>query len=187
MLRMSLLQSAKRDSIAKVRSAVHDEPEVQVALWSFKPALGKCFRDAVARANPNAPNDESGKMSMDLLLDDLFDRGIIRDHMVAPTPSVVGGVLPEVNLSLSLLDVKGCFVTAQKETSAGRAKAVIDFDEFLVCLALCGHIKYERVGKMSLAARVSAMAEGRTRIATLMDVRRLPLGLRPLVRAGRIH
>ena len=44
--------------------------------------------------------------------------------MGAPTPSVVGVVLPEVHLSLSLLDVKGCFVTAQKETSAGRAKAV---------------------------------------------------------------
>ena len=30
----------------------------------------------------------------------------------------------------------------------------LDFDEFVLCLALCGHIKYERVVEMSLAQRV---------------------------------
>merc|ERR1719163_2187243 len=79
--------------------------------------------------------------------------------MITPTPAVVGDVLPAVHLSLSLLDAKGTFVTAQKDNGSGKARASIDFDEFVVCLALCGHVKYERVEGMSLAARVSAIME----------------------------
>ena len=33
----------------------------------------------------------------------------------------------------------------------------VDFDEFVVCLALCGHIKYEEVEQMSLAQRVTGI------------------------------
>ena len=33
----------------------------------------------------------------------------------------------------------------------------ITFDEFVVCLALCGHIKYEEVEQMSLAQRVAGI------------------------------
>ena len=54
---------------------------------------------------------------------------------------------------------KGTFVTAQKDNGSGKARASIDFEEFVVCLALCGHVKYERVEGMSLAARVSAIME----------------------------
>ena len=34
---------------------------------------------------------------------------------------------------------------------------VLTFDEFLVCLALCGHIKYEEIDEMSLAQRVDGV------------------------------
>ena len=57
--------------------------------------------------------------------------------------------------------VAGAFVTAQKgmPASAQEAKAreVVDFEEFVTCLALCGHLKYEEVEQMSLAQRVAGI------------------------------
>ena len=37
------------------------------------------------------------------------------------------------------------------------ARTSLDFDEWLVCLGLCGHIKYEEVEEMSLAQRVEGL------------------------------
>ena len=38
-----------------------------------------------------------------------------------------------------------------------KGSETIDFEEFLVCLALCGHVKYEAVEQMSLAQRVAGI------------------------------
>jgi len=153
LLKKSLLQNAKRDAVAGVKAQINENPDVQVALWSYKAALLKQWKSILGA--------QSGVLSMDAFLDDLFDRGIIRDQMVAPTSAVVGAALPEVHLNLSLLDAKGAFVTAQKadETQRfdGSAKSTIDYDEWIVALALCGHIKFEEVGPMSLAQRVSGL------------------------------
>ena len=174
------------------------EPDVQVALWSYKANLLKAFSEKTGAAKT---------MSMDLFLDDLFDHGtyasarlelriapalppgvdrtppqhcsaaapllpmpclpadvelggahclagIIRDQTLTPTAAVVGDVLTPVQLSLSLLDAKGAFFSGQAE--GPKLKSAIDFDEWCVCLALCGHTKYANVGAMSLAQRVSA-------------------------------
>ena len=155
LLKKCLLQNAKRDGIALVKSAVAEEPDVQVALWSYKSALLKEFRMVIGNAGASGQN-----LSMDVFLDDLFDRGIIRDQMVTPKSAVVGQELPQVHLNLSLLDAKAAFVTAQKEeANQGKAKGWLDFDEFVTCLALCGHVKYEEIKEMSLAQRVSGVME----------------------------
>ena len=149
LLKRSLLQSAKRDVVAGVKAQIADDPDVQVAIWSFKSQLLKAWK-----AKTDQPS-----ISIDQFLDDMFDRGIIRDQHVSPTAAVVGMEQPSVHLNLSLLDAKGSFVTAQKDEAkqAGSAKSTVDFEEWIVALALCGHVKYEEVAAMSLAQRVSAL------------------------------
>ena len=159
LLKKSLLQSAKRNAVAGVRSVVVEEPDVQKELWSYKSALLKIFRQITASANGGSGSNKV--LTMDDFLDDLFDRGIIRDQMVAPAPAVVGVQPPAIHLNLSLLDAKGAFVSAQKVDEKqhfdGSARSTIDYDEWIIGLALCGHIKYEEVPSMTLAQRVSGL------------------------------
>ena len=87
-------------------------------------------------------------------------RRIVREVTVSPTPAVKGMVMPKVHSNLSQLDIKGAFVTAQKVDDADDgvdSRMTIDFDEWLVCLGLCGQIKYEEVEEMSLAQRVEGI------------------------------
>ena len=64
--------------------------------------------------------------------------------------------LPAGHLSLLLLDTKGASAAAQTEVPGGKSRAAIAVDEFVVCLALFGHVKYD---SMNLAGRVSAIMD----------------------------
>ena len=57
--------------------------------------------------------------------------------------------MPKVHSNLSQLDIKGAFVTAQNADDADdgvNSLLTIDYDEWLVCLGLCGSIKCKRGG-----------------------------------------
>ena len=83
---------------------------------------------------------------------------MIKDIKVRPTPAVQGELLPQVHSNLSWMDAKGAFVTCQKNEEALDAeKQTISYDEFLIALGLCGHIKYEGVEEMSLGQCVAGV------------------------------
>merc|ERR1712185_826081 len=96
-------------------------------------------------------------MNMDMLQDELTARRVTKEITVNPTPKVKGDVHPPRHSNLSWLDAKGAFTTAQfvregrdsAETLEGNE--TIDFDEFVTCLGLIGHIKYEEIEEMTLA------------------------------------
>jgi hypothetical protein len=96
-------------------------------------------------------------LGVDLLLKELAERKVQRDLTVAPTPAYRGAVMPAVHTSLSALDIRGAFVTCQSCAPGEEGADTIDAEEFLVCLALCGHVKYEEVEQMSLAQRVAGI------------------------------
>merc|ERR1719310_1777952 len=96
-------------------------------------------------------------MGMERFCQDLFDRKVTKDVMVDPTPIVKGMTLPQRHSNLSWLDAKGAFVTGQSQAASSDGSAVVDFEEFLVVLGLCGQIKYEEVTEMSLAQRVDGV------------------------------
>ena len=87
----------------------------------------------------------------------LSEHGVLNELLVRPTSAFKGVLLPEVHTSLSALDVKGAFVACQGAEHGEEGAPTIDFEAFLVCLALCGHVKYEEVEQMSLAQRVSGI------------------------------
>jgi hypothetical protein len=96
-------------------------------------------------------------LGVDLLLKELAERKVQRDLTVAPTPAYRGAVMPAVHTSLSALDIRGAFVTCQSCAPGEEGADAIDAEEFLWCLALCGHVKYEEVEQMSLAQRVAGI------------------------------
>ena len=87
----------------------------------------------------------------------LSEHGVLNELLVRPTSAFKGVLLPEVHTSLSALDVKGAFVACQGAEHGEEGAPTIDFEAFLVCLALCGHVKYEEVEQMSLAQRVAGI------------------------------
>ena len=74
--------------------------------------------------------------------------------VVVPVGAVAGMTLPAVHTNLSMLDMKGAFVSSQE---GEKGRDAVSYDEFCTCLALCGHIKYEEVGEMKLAKRVEGI------------------------------
>ena len=155
LLKRNLLTKAKQDTLGKVRRMVEKEPEVQMALRPLKPRLRPPF--AAACAADSTPAGTAPTMSMETFCQDLFDRKVTRDVTVRPTPAVIGASVAPVHSNLSWLDAKGAFVTCQASGESDAARQTLSFDEFVVCLALCGHIKYEEVEQMSLAQRVEGI------------------------------
>ena len=103
-------------------------------------------------------------VSMERFCQDLFDRKVTKDIMVDPTPIVKGMTLPQRHSNLSWLDAKGAFATCQNreyeqvsKSTKGSSDTSMTFDEYFMCVALCGHVKYEEVEQMSLAQRVSGI------------------------------
>ena len=87
-------------------------------------------------------------------------RRIVREVTVKPTPAVKGMVMPPVHSNLSQLDIKGAFVTAQNEDTSDDgvdSRQTIDFEEWCICLGLCGQIKYEEVTEMTLRDRIEGI------------------------------
>ena len=93
-------------------------------------------------------------------------RSMVRNVDVTPTAAVRGMKMPSYHSNLSNQDIKGAFVTAQSvaitqgdNSGDNDAKETLDFDEWLVCLGLCGYIK----------VRVRARAERRAALQSSPD------------------
>ena len=157
MLKDNLLLNAKRDALASVKASLAGK-ECQDVLGRRKDAAKRAFdKMCKADASTAALSKKNGaQLSMDAFCQDLFDRGVAKEAAITPTSPVKGKKLPEVRTNLSMIDVKGAFVTSQK-VEKNNASTTINFDEFMVCLALCGSIKYAEVEKMPLPKKIDAV------------------------------
>eukprot|EP00966_Prymnesium_polylepis_P147009 3395466-Prymnesium_polylepis.1 len=145
LLHKSLLKKAKTDSLIKVRKRIEKEIDVQLAMRPFRPKLKEEF--VTLLGGVNAPPNP--RMGMEVFCNDLFHRGVAKECTVRPTPAVQGELLANVHSNLSWLDAKNAFVTCQAADDTDD-KLTVTFDEFVMCLALCGHLKYEEVEQMTL-------------------------------------
>jgi hypothetical protein len=155
MLQKNLLKRAMRNGLAKVKVMVGKDPAVRKVMRSEAPKLKSAF-EATCRKGPRRYFGKS-LLGVDLLLGEMRERKVQRDIHVTPVPAFRGMEPPEVHTQLSALDVKGAFVTCQGAEHGEEGALTIDFEAFLVCLALCGHVKYEEVEQMSLAQRVAGI------------------------------
>ena len=111
------------------------------------PALEKVFKGKSSAAYSKTANP---LMTMEHFVQLMVDRTVAKDVIVHPTPNVAGTLVPDVHSNLSWLDAKGAFVTAQTRDDKQAAKQTLKrgqqdvnttmtFDEFYMCVALCGH------------------------------------------------
>ena len=155
MLQQKLLQGAKRSGLAAVKEEMLTDPEVLVLFKQRRQELRRAF-EAADRAKGRRLFARS-LLDLSSLTHLLSEHGLLKELMVRPTSAFKGALLPEVHTNLSALDVKGAFVTCQAAEHGEEGALTIDADAFLVCLALCGHVKYEAVEQMSLAQRVAGI------------------------------
>jgi len=169
LLKNQILSNAKRDKLALVKSALETDADVLAYLPEAKKLLQKTTPDSKSFDDVTKVGVRKvfGKqvMSMDMLQDELSARRVTKEITVNPTPKVKGDVHPPRHCNLSWLDAKGAFTTAQfvregrdtAETTEGNE--TIDFDEFVTCLGLLGHIKYEEIDEMTLCDRLRASVD----------------------------
>ena len=115
MLKDNLLLNAKRDALASVKASLGGK-ECQDVLGRRKDAAKRAF-DKMCKADAStagASKKGGAQLSMDAFCQDLFDRGVAKEAVITPTSPVKGKKLPEVRTNLSMIDVKGAFVTSQK-------------------------------------------------------------------------
>ena len=169
LLKTNILTNAKRDKLALVKSALETDEAILAMMPDIKKLLQKTTPESKSFDDVTKVGVSKvfGKqvMSMDMLQDELSKRRVTKELTVNPTPKVKGDVHPPRHTNLSWLDAKGAFTTAQfiregrdsAETNEGNE--TIDFDEFVICLGLIGHIKYEEIDEMSLADRLQAAVD----------------------------
>ena len=158
-----LLKKAKTDTLAKLKKVILADPACQAVLKEHRAYFKEEFGERSVDGN------EAGKSetwTLEIMMEDFKDRGLLIDRIIHPTPSVAGTTPPDVHTNLSWLDVKGAFVTAQEKDdtlAASNGKTTMDanmtmtFDEYYMCVALCGTIKYEEIEQMSLAQKVEGI------------------------------
>ena len=157
MLTQNLLRKAKQDALVKIKKMASKEPAVLAVLRPLRPRLRKRFVQLLASgSDKDLKRSRQKKMSVEMFCTDLFDRGVTREMTLRPKAAVKGVLLPEVHSSLSFLDTQGAFATCQQGGEDDDALAM-DFDEYVMALVLCGHMKYEEVEGMSLAQRVAGI------------------------------
>ena len=90
-------------------------------------------------------------------MEDATERNLLHEQKVRSKMALAGAEGRAYAVHLTASDLRSAFVACQRGDHGEEGNATIDFDEFLVCLALCGHVKYEEVGEMSLAQRVAGI------------------------------
>ena len=171
LLTKNILTNAKRDALALVRSSLETDLDVLAVIPDVKKKLNTKSENKVARSYEEVTKvgvrTVFGKpvLSMEMLQNELTARRVFGDLTVKPTPKVKGDSFPPRHMNLSWLDVKGAFTTCQNgftgrdtaETTEGNE--TIDFDEFIILLGLCGHIKYAEIDEMGVSDKLVAVVD----------------------------
>ena len=159
MLQQNLLRKAKQDSLVKIKKMASKEPAVLAVLRPLRPQLKKRFTHLLASGSEkDLARSRQKAMSVEMFCTDLFDRGVTKEITLRPTAAVKGALLPDVHSSLSHLDAKRAFAISQEGGDImSPVSQTVSFDEYVMALVLCGHMKYEEVEGMTLAQRVAGV------------------------------
>lgn len=144
MLKDNLLLNAKRDALGEIKAQIGADVEAQAALRSQKEALRAKFERLAKSDTSAAAAAKKGaggaQVSLERFSQEIFDLGLAKEVTVQPKSAVKGKTIPEVKTALTIIDAKGAFVTSQKIDSRSSSNATVNFEEFVMCIALCGTI-----------------------------------------------
>ena len=158
LLEKHVLKKAKRSKMMTVKAEVI-AADYKSVFGPSRAALEKSFNSACKKREkmPAVSLFSKFMMSRPTLIAELKDSGIIVQKQVKAKPKVTGDAAANLSLSLAPLDVEAAFTLCQDGMHGDAANDTIDFEEFLLALALCGAFKYSEVD-MAVAQRVEAVA-----------------------------
>jgi hypothetical protein len=125
-----ILHKAKRDEAPKWVEEIVTSPDCQKHMeWAREALVPEWCRSAgkgqqgSQMTNKNM-TDTGLSLSMDDFVNDLLERGVMKDLNIAPRPPVVGMAVEKVILNLSALDIKSAFAAAQDVDVTGGASGI---------------------------------------------------------------
>ena len=152
-----LLRDAKKSKLRDARQAM-GMADVKEVLTARRKALKVVFEATCKARDPKSKKlFGSTIMSLRMWVDDATERRLLYESEVRSRVGVTGAEGKTHRVTLSAVDLRNAFVACQRGDGGEEGNASIDFDEFLLCLALCGYIKYEGVASMTLPQRVSGI------------------------------
>ena len=185
MLKNNILLKAKRDQVPGWLAEIQVSKDCQKVIDVRREKMRMRWRFDAGKGEQGAQMDNKEKghsdtgLSMDLptFVDAMNDRGLMKDLFIAPQPPVVGMAVEKVHLNLSALDIKAAFAGAQSgdetlgkgsgdfkqgqnansgdKLQMGNANHKVNFDEWMLAIALCGHMKYVEVKGSTMSQRVA--------------------------------
>ena len=141
LLEKKILTNAKRDELAKTKTYIEKDRVVLKKIRPRRDACRELFEKECAE-DTSVPKGPVPKMGMDKFTQSLFDKKIISDLKVSPTPQVAGEAVPEFHVCLTMADAKQAFVAMGTGDVDGET---LTFDDFMVALCLCATFKYAEV------------------------------------------
>jgi len=157
MLDKHVLAKAKRNKMMKFKTELF-QADPKKLFANARSAIEKAFNAACKKREkmPAVSLFAKFMMSRPTLILELKERGIVVQKNVKAKPKVTGADAPEVELSLSSLDVESAFTLCQSGAHGDATNDTIEFDEFIIALGICGVAKYAESG-MGVAQRVDAI------------------------------
>jgi hypothetical protein len=107
-LKQCLLKKAKTDTLAKMKTVIRADPACQKLLAEHRSYFKEEFKE---RALDGLEAGSEPTWTLEVMMKDFIDRGLMKDVVVHPRAQVAGTTPPPVHSNLSRLDAKGAFGT----------------------------------------------------------------------------
>jgi len=160
MLTKNVLVKAKKSRIVALKSELQAAGDLSAHFKPTRAGLKKEFESIEKKREKKALKFfGQTTLTRPTIVGEFKDRGLVVIKKANPRPPTTGAPPPEVEVGLSALDVESAFILCQNGAHAGDGgNDSIDFDEFLVLLALCGLLKYADLDGMDLGGKIDGIA-----------------------------
>ena len=168
MLNEVILPRAKRENSAAFRSKEMQDPKMIAVLDAYKPKLKEWYDKKVLDDSDQKGMAVSDKIGFQEWLRVLDRQDIVGEWEVEQMSEITGDESTKgvVRCRLSIPTCKAAFMDSQNVEQLGVAQAdatseqsVLDFDEWLECLARIANAKYQSIKQMDPAAKAKAFLQ----------------------------
>merc|ERR1719440_260411 len=169
MLNEIILPRAKRENSAAFRNKEMQDPKLLAVLDQYKMKLKEWYDKKVTDDSEGGKNDAvSNKIGFDEWLRVLDRQDIVGEWEVEQMSEITGDESTKGNIKcrLSIPMCKAAFMDSQNadqlgvgQAEAGSEQTVLDFDEWLECLARIASAKYSAIKQMDPAGKVKSFLQ----------------------------
>ena len=157
LLTKHILKGVKKEQQAALKADIKAQLDLDSLFKTSRAALKQEFESACRTREKGRSLFGGLVMSCPTLVAECQERKLLGGRLVTPRSTVVGASTADVEVALSAADVQRAFVSCQDGGGGEEGNTTINFDEFLMCLTLCGQVKYAAVAEMTMEQKVSSL------------------------------